>query len=699
MKNCELFRTSDLHDWYERRVIEPTLASLEEFQERDSGWALSRILDLTININKYNPMRAGCHIKLPQEIMKKKAVINVQFNDNACFAWSVVAALYPVERNSERESSYPHYTAVLNLQDIEFPVTVNQIKKFERANDISINVYCLEEKNIVPIRLSELKRDKHINLFYVQDPRDDNVGHFAWIKNLSRLVSSQLSKKEHRKYICDRCLHYFESNNKLQSHTIDYQQMNECAIRLPSEKDKWLEFNNYNRKELLPFVVYTDLECMLKKTNNDPIMSTYTFQHHEVFSVAYYIHCAYDETLSAYYSRRNVDCITWFVEELKNLAHRVKNIISANVPMVTLSHEQCETFRSATHCHICEKPFAPDDTRVRDHCHLTERYRGPAHSNCFTWDAMLKHTKIKFELLTDIDMAMFIERGIRSGLSQCSGRYAHANNKYMRSYDPSKSSSYLMYFDVNNLYGWAMCQPLPYADFRWVDDISDFNISAIASDSPIGYILEVDLEYPQHLHNAHADLPFCPIRDKPPGKREDKLLATLYDKKRYVIHYRNLQQCTRHGLRVTKIHRVLQFTQSAWLRDYIELNTKFRTLARNDFEKNLYKLMNNAVFGKTMENVRNHVDVKLLTKWDGRYGAEAMIAKPNFHSRIIFSENLVAVELRKLEYLHEEIEMTRQQSCIRSKLHEVYTIRETKIALSPYDDKRYIVPDSTNLLP
>ncbi|XP_050456463.1 uncharacterized protein LOC126854112 [Cataglyphis hispanica] len=327
-------------------------------------------------------MRAGCHIKLPQEIMKKKAVINMQFNDNACFAWSVVAALYPVERNSERESSYLHYTAVLNLQDIEFPVTVNQIKKFERANDISINVYCLEEKNIVPIRLSELKRDKHINLFYVQDPRDDNVGHFAWIKNLSRLVSSQLSKKEHRKYICDRCLHYFESNNKLQSHTIDCQQMNECAIRLPSEKDKWLEFNNYNRKELLPFVVYADLECMLKKTNNDPIMSTYTFQHHEVFSVAYYIHCAYDETLSAYYSRRNVDCITWFVEELKNLAHRVKNIIFANVPMVTLSHEQCETFRSATHCHICEKPFAPDDTRVRDHCHSTGRYRGPAHSNC-----------------------------------------------------------------------------------------------------------------------------------------------------------------------------------------------------------------------------------------------------------------------------------------------------------------------------
>ncbi|KYN18581.1 hypothetical protein ALC57_09095 [Trachymyrmex cornetzi] len=267
----------------------------------------------------------------------------------------------------------------------------------------------------------------------------------------------------------------------------------------------------------------------------------------------------------------------------------------------------------------------------------------------FTWDAMLKHTRVRFELLTDIDMVMFIERGIRGGLSQCSGRYAQANNKYMRSYDSSKPSSYLMYYDVNNLYGWAMCQPLPYAEFRWVEDAANFDVSAIAPDSPTGYILEVDLEYPQHLHDRHTDLPFCPTRDKPPGKREDKLLATLYDKQRYVIHYRNLQQCTRHGLCVTKIHRVLQFAQSPWLRDYIELNTQFRTRAKNDFEKNLYKLMNNAVFGKTMENVRNHVDVKLLMKWGGRYGAEAMIAKPNFHSCSVFAENLIAVELRKLE--------------------------------------------------
>ncbi|XP_036148538.1 uncharacterized protein LOC118647562 [Monomorium pharaonis] len=189
--------------------MEPTLASLEEFQERDSGWALSRIQNLTVNVNKYNSMRAGCHVTLPREIITKRAVVNVKSMDNACFTWSVIAALYPAERNSERESSYPHYTNVLNFNDIEFPIALKDIKKFERLNNISVNVYEIQKDQtetykILPLRLSNDKKEKHVNLLYVQDLREDNVGHFACIKDLSRLVSSQLSKKEHKKYICDR---------------------------------------------------------------------------------------------------------------------------------------------------------------------------------------------------------------------------------------------------------------------------------------------------------------------------------------------------------------------------------------------------------------------------------------------------------------------------------------------------------------
>ncbi|XP_025073192.1 uncharacterized protein LOC112552354 [Pogonomyrmex barbatus] len=193
-------------------------------------------------------MHAGCYIELPWEIMLKRAVINMQSMDNACFAWSVVATLHLVERHTNRESSYPHYTTVLNLQDITFPMTLNQIKKFEHLNEISINVYDIKEKKILPIHLTTKKMEKHANLLYVQDPRDDN-GHFAYIKNLSRLVSSQLSKKEHKKYFCDRCLHYSNSSEKLESHTVDCERMNDCAIRLPNEDDKWLDFKNYFNKE------------------------------------------------------------------------------------------------------------------------------------------------------------------------------------------------------------------------------------------------------------------------------------------------------------------------------------------------------------------------------------------------------------------------------------------------------------------
>ncbi|XP_071582112.1 uncharacterized protein [Temnothorax nylanderi] len=189
----------------------------------------------------------------------------------------MVSSGYPAERYAERESSYPHYTSVLNLTDIEFPMTLNQIKNFENHNDISINMYSIEKNKelaILPIRLTDRKMDRHVNLLYVHD---DNVGHFAWIKNLSHLVSSQISKKEHRKYFCDRCLHYFSSSEKLEAHTIDCREMNDCAVMLPSDNDKWLAFKNHSRKERVPFIVYADLECTLEKMEADPKTSRYTY--------------------------------------------------------------------------------------------------------------------------------------------------------------------------------------------------------------------------------------------------------------------------------------------------------------------------------------------------------------------------------------------------------------------------------------
>ncbi|KYN15203.1 hypothetical protein ALC57_12578, partial [Trachymyrmex cornetzi] len=270
-------------------------------------------------------------------------IINVPSTDNACFAWSVVAALHPAQKNVERESSYSHYSSVLNLQDIQFPMTLSQIKKFEALNDISINVYAIE-KGIVPIRLTDRKRSKHVNLLYVKN--DSVQGHFALIKDLSRLVGSQINRKGHKKYFCDRRLHYFDSSAKLEMHSEDCEKINDCAIRLPSKDDK---------KERVPFVVYADLECALERIDSDSQSATHT--------VGYYVQCSYDSSLSGYRFRRDKDCIAWFAEELRQLAHIVQSVISANVPMADFTFDDWEKFNSVSHCHVCEKPFTPDDTR------------------------------------------------------------------------------------------------------------------------------------------------------------------------------------------------------------------------------------------------------------------------------------------------------------------------------------------------
>lgn len=269
----------------------------------------------------------------------------------------------------------------------------------------------------------------------------------------------------------------------------------------------------------------------------------------------------------------------------------------------------------------------------------------------YTWDAMLKYTKIQLELLSDIDMLLFVERGIRGGVSQCSTRHSVANNKFLPNYNKNLPSTYLMYFDVNNLYGWAMSQYLPCGGFQWLSqtEINDLNILDIDDQSSIGYLFEVDLEYPEHLHNLHQYLPFAPEHRVPPNSKYPKLLTTLYNKEKYVLHYQNLKQCLQANLTLKKIHRVLRFRQKPFLKSYIDLNTSKRQNAKNEFEKHFYKLLNNAVYGKCMENVRKHRKVNLVTKWDGRFGALYYLNKPNFHSRSIFDENLMAVELNKLE--------------------------------------------------
>ena len=169
----------------------------------------------------------------------------------------------------------------------------------------------------------------------------------------------------------------------------------------------------------------------------------------------------------------------------------------------------------------------------------------------------------------------------------------------MKNFDKSIEPSYLTYLDANNFYGWTMSQNLPVNGFKWENDLSRFNEDFIENyneNSDVGYFLEVDIEYPKKLFNSHKELSFLPERKK--LEKLEKLVCSIEDEEKYVIHIRALKQPLNHRLILKEVHRVIQFNQEAWLKPYIDMNTKLRKEAKNGFEKDFFKLMNNSVFGK-----------------------------------------------------------------------------------------------------
>ncbi|CAH1101833.1 unnamed protein product [Psylliodes chrysocephalus] len=689
-KNAIIDTTTDKRCWFAENVYDKILNKLSEFQEKDSGYALNKVISLEVNINKFEMGNGSSFIKLPEQILKKQACINIRNSDHACFYWAIVSALYPAHTNLNSTYSYPHYSSVLHAENLNAPMTLHQISKFEKNNDISVNVYALElnvikEKSfytVVPARLTKLKHEKHVNLLLIQNkyfpklndyeapPMDDDADnteityHYCWIKDLSRLVSKQLSKNTNKKFICDRCLNYYSSEKRLTEHEKLCSDLNNYKMSAP--KLSHVEFRNFTYKQTTPFVIYADFECQLKNfVESGNKSKTVKYQKHIPYSAGFYVKCSYDDNLSFFKSYRGTDCMDWFRlkdTSLPSIKHFYNKLNDEIISDEKYAHAQkvWSTFEIQNLGDYSDLYLKTDVLLLAD---IFEQFRKKCHHTYgldpawyytmpgYTWDCMLKYTKCKLQLLKDMDMIMFIEKAIRDGISVCSNRFSEANNKYKTNYDPSLSSKYLMYLDVNNLYGWAMCEPLPYDGFRWVDDITNFDPMTIPDDSEDGYILQVDLEYPRKLHDLHKDFPFAAEHRKPPGSKLNKLMTTLHDKSGYTIHYRNLKQALANGLVLKKIHKILTFKQSTWLKPYIELNTQLRAAATNDFEKNLYKLANNAVFGKTMENIRKHRVVKLVNSWNGRYGAKNLISSFRFHSRTIFDDDLVAIELKKTQII------------------------------------------------
>ena len=852
------------------------LNKIAQWISEGSGWTVQSVDSHYLNIVKYEPMKGSSYIQLPNELRNpKKGLINMKNEDNECFRWCHIRHLNQQDKYPQRiKKSDKEYVNKLDYSGVEFPIAVKHYNRIEKQNSVNINVFGYENKQPYPIYVSKEKYEDHMELLLVTEK--DNK-HYVLIKDFNRFMYSQ-TKHEHRKHFCMHCLQCFSSERVLSNHKDICIQVNGTqAIKMPNKDNNILKFNNFHKQQPVPFVIYADFESILEKIHGckqDGNKSyTEAYQTHADCGFGYKVVCCYDDKytkpIQIYRGEKSVyKFMENILEEVKYCKRVMKKYF--NKPL-RMTEENEQEFKKATTCHICDKKYTEKDTRVRDHCHITGKFRGSAHQECnlklrinpkeikipvifhnlkgydshfimqeigaivkkhtyknkkgedkqmninaipnnmekymgfmigtnltfidsfqfmsssldklvsnlpaealkytskrfqkeklnlmarkgvypydymdsfekfnktelptkeefysilnnehisdedyshaenvwntfklktmgeyhnlylesdillladvfenfrkiclqyykldpchyftspgLSWDAMLKMTNIQLELMTDIDMFQFIEKGSRGGISYIANRYAKANNKYMSEYDENMPSKYIIYLDANNLYGWAMSQYLPTGGFKWLTEkqINKINLAQYNEDSNKGLLIEVDLEYPKELHELHNSYPLaaervCVNKDmlseycKTIATKYNistglvhKLIPTLSNKEKYVLHYRNLQLYLDLGLKINKVHRVLEFNQSPWLKQYIQFNTLKRTQAKNSFEKDFFKLMNNSVFGKTMENIRKRVDVRLITD---EKKLLKMVSKPTYVSSKIFNKDLVAV--------------------------------------------------------
>ncbi|UYV67414.1 hypothetical protein LAZ67_5000503 [Cordylochernes scorpioides] len=346
--------------------------------DRGSVWMLKEIIYCDLYINKYKALKGSSYIDLPKEIKDKKAVINIKNDDNKCFLWSILAALHPIEKNPQRVSKYKKYEN--QFGDNEYPMKLENIGKFEKKHNLSINVFSYDNKfKIYPLLISKNKSENNIDLLYIKNEKND---HYCLIRDLDRLLSSQDSKHTEKKYHCRRCLNYFGRKDLLEKHSFYCNE----ALRAEFPQEKYVEFKNYQRKMKIPFAIYADFESILPKVesciSNPENSYTNEYQKHKPSGFNYYK--TYGENKSKPVSYRGEDADK-------------------------LTNEDRQNYKTTKVCHICEKEFKKGDIKVRDHCHLTGKFNGAAHDKCNVNYRIPKFVPIFFHNLQKYDAHLFIK--------------------------------------------------------------------------------------------------------------------------------------------------------------------------------------------------------------------------------------------------------------------------------------------------
>ena len=394
-------------------------------QATGSPWRLHSIIKLELHTVSYNPLRGETWVPLPKELANKKAIINPKNEDNKCFLWCVLRALNPKDNHQEKiDKELKKTENTLNMDGIEYPVRLEDIDKFEKQNpSISITVFGYEEKSVYPLRNSNnTNREHNIILILI---KEEGVNHYCLVKNPSRLLSSQVSKHDGKKYFCKRCLNPFNSQKALDKHEEYCGNHEAVKINMP-EKGTMLKFKNYHRGEKVPFVIYADFESCIKSIHTCDLnpKSSYTkqYQKHEPISFYYYIKCfdskVYLPIKERSYTGKNAEQVF-----LKYLEEDIKMI--ANIPRkkMIFGKEEEERYNKETKCWICKGEFDDKDKdkeKVKDHCHYTGRYRGAAHNKCNLNYRKPNFTPVVFHNLGGYDSHLFIKNlGFSEGNIDC----------------------------------------------------------------------------------------------------------------------------------------------------------------------------------------------------------------------------------------------------------------------------------------
>ena len=413
--NKLILESTDLYEIYDE-IIDEIEEEIQKTQDAEgSGWVFVEVENLTLHTSKWNPINAGSYIDLPEALKNKKAIINMKNQDEECFKWCVLRALYPKDRDAERiDKDLKSKQNTLNMKGIKYPVSFRGIDHFESQNPgISISVLGYnKDERVYPLKRSNYTGCEHdIVLLLIKDGENS---HYCLVKNLSALLASQINNHKGTRNICLNCFNGFNTPEALNKHK-EYCYNNECLKILMPPPGTYLRFKNFLHSEKAPFAIYADFESLIKPMHNcdpDPNKSyTKKYQKHEPISFSYYINSSingvYKPVLRKYTKTKpeDADAMDIFI---KWLEEDVKAIANIEEKEMIFTEEDKKQFNKASDCWICGEELGND--RVRDHCHYTGRYRGPAHNNCNLKYRKPKSISVFFHNLSGYDSHLFIKK-------------------------------------------------------------------------------------------------------------------------------------------------------------------------------------------------------------------------------------------------------------------------------------------------